>query len=373
VARNRIKIAKVAGIPVQVDVSWLLIFVWVTWSLGASYYPERYPSWMTGATWALSIVTSLLFFGSVLLHELGHAYVAKTLGTPVKDITLFIFGGVATMAEEPDEPGKELAMAIAGPLVSLALSAVFAAVHLATRASGSPVSGMCLFLGGINLSLGAFNLLPGFPLDGGRVLRALLWGIRKDLAWATRWASRVGQFFAYGMILLGISWVFSGQWVNGLWLAFIGLFIDGAARTSYRQMSLREQLEGQTVAQAMNHACMLLAPDMHLDEIVDKHLLPGGRRCFAVGDQNGVLGLLTIHNLAAVPKVDWPFTEVSEVVTPFEDLIVVTPETTLWGAVQQMTREGVNQLPVVVDEVLDGMISREDVVSYIKVRAELQL
>ena len=369
--KTRFRLGRLVGVPILIDASWLIVFVWVTWSLAGNYFPQRYPDWSPSLWWVSAGIASLLFFGSVLLHELGHALLARSQGTPVKDITLFIFGGAAEIADEPSTPGKELVLALSGPVVSLALSALFAAIHLLARGQEGPIGAVSLFLGGINLSLGAFNLIPGFPLDGGRVLRAVLWRARRDLMWATRWASRVGQGVAYLFMFVGIVQGFAGNWVDGLWIAMIGLFLDNAARGAFRQLTLRSLLAGHVVDKVMTRDCRLLPPQLTLDVLIEQYLLSGGRRCFVVGDHSKVLGLLTVHNVRAVPKVDWPFTRVSDVLTPLDQLRTVTPETPLWDALQQMTSEGVNQLPVLVNAELVGMITREDLITFIRNRSEL--
>jgi Zn-dependent protease len=371
VTKTRFRLGDILGIPIRIDASWLLIFVWVTWSLAGSYFPRRYPSWSTALTWTLGVVTSLLFFGSVLLHELGHALVARRNGIPVKDITLFIFGGAAQISDEPSSPAREFRMAIVGPLVSLVLSGAFAGVHVLTRGSIQPVAALSFFLAYINLSLGLFNLIPGFPLDGGRVLRALLWSLRRDLAWATRWASRVGQVVAYLFVALGIMRAFSGTWVDGVWLAMIGLFLDNAARSQYRQLTLRNLLEGYAVRDIMSRECSLIPPQLTLDVLVEQYLLTRARRCYAVGEGDKIMGLLTVHNISSVAKVDWPFTRVADVLTPLDQLRTVGPETPLWDALQHMTADGVNQLPVVIDNQLEGMVTREDVITLLRNRSQL--
>ena len=368
---NRLRLGKVLGVPLRIDLSWLLVFMWVTWSLAGSYFPENYPSWSSALTWGLGLLTSVLFFASVLLHELGHALVARPQGMPVKDITLFVFGGAAEIAEEPRTPKKELLMAISGPAVSLALSGAFAILHVFTREASEPLAALGLFLGGINLSLALFNLIPGFPLDGGRVLRAILWHLRHDLVWATRWASRAGQVVAYLLILLGIMRAFSGDWVDGMWVAFIGLFLDSSARGAYYQLTLRNLLEGYVVADIMSRECQFLPPQLTLDVLVDQYLLTNARRCYAVGSRDRILGLLTVHNVRQVPKDDWPSTHVSEVFTPLDRLRKVAPETPLSEALGGMTSEGVNQLPVVVDGTMVGMVTREDVLTFIRNRSAL--
>ena len=367
--RSRIQLGRLFGIPFKIDASWLLIFVWVTWSMGASYIPDRYPDLGATATWLLAGLATLLFFGSVVLHELGHALVARRHGTPVRDITLFIFGGAAQLDQEPRTAGQEFSMAFAGPLVSLLLSGVFGLIYLATRSSPLPVAGVASLLALINLSLGLFNLIPGFPLDGGRVLRAVLWSIGHDLVSATRWASRVGQGIAYGFIVLGIMYALRGNWFNGLWMAMIGFFLDNAARTSYMQTNLRRALDGHTVRDVMSTTnCTMLPPQLTLDLLIDQYMLGGRGRCFAVGDEDHLLGLVTLHNVQRINPAERANTHLRDIVTPLDELKVVTPETPLWDALRQMTIEGVNQLPVVVDGAMEGMLTREDVITFLQER-----
>ncbi|HHX64777.1 MAG TPA: CBS domain-containing protein [Chloroflexi bacterium] len=372
-SKNQIRIGRVMGIPLRLDISWLLIFIWVTWSLAAGYFPQRYPEWAGGLRWSLAVLTSLMFFGSVLLHELGHALLARKHGVPVKDITLFIFGGVAEIADEPGTPIQELTMAVAGPFVSLSLSGLFAAIHLATRSWSAPIAALGLFLGGVNLSLGIFNLIPGFPLDGGRVLRSILWHIRQDLVWATRWASHVGQGVAYLFIAYGIIRTVAGNWLGGLWIAFIGFFLENAARTAYAQLTLRNLMDGHVVAEAMNRQCQIIPPQLTLDLFVEHYLLNGGRRCYVVGDRDEIMGLLTVHNIRSVPRLERPFIQARDVLTPMDKLISVSVDTPLWEALREMTAGGVNQLPVMEDGKLQGMLTREDLITFIKTRAELDV
>jgi Zn-dependent protease len=369
--KTRIQIARLFGIPIRIDLSWILIFVWVTWSLAGSYFPRRYPFWPTSLTWGLSALTSLLFFGSVLLHELGHSLVARRFGIAIRDITLFIFGGAASIEEEPAEAGHEFAIAIAGPMVSLGLSGFFAALYLLTRRAVQPLSALSLMLATTNLTLALFNLIPGFPLDGGRVLRALLWRVRDDLTWATRWASRVGQMVAYALVGIGIVQAFSSSWVDGIWLVLIGLFLDAAARSQYQQTSLQQLLEGLTVREVMTLDCSLLMPQLTLDVLVDQYLLSRSRRCYAVGEDDAIQGLITVHNVGAIPRAEWPFTRVADVATPLDKLRTVTPETPLWAALKEMTANGVNQLPVVVGQRLVGMVTREDLITLVHNRSKL--
>ena len=367
--KTRLSLGRVLGIPLRIDVSWLLIFVWVTWSLAGNYFPQRYPSWSRIMVWGIGALTSLLFFGSVLLHELGHSLVARAQGTPVEGITLFIFGGAAQISDEPSTPFREFTMAIVGPVVSLVLSGFFGLVYLLWGNKELPVAALSLFLGGINLSLGLFNLIPGFPLDGGRVLRAALWSLRQDLGWATKWASRAGQVVAYSFIVVGILRGFSGNWVNGLWIALIGFFLDNASRSAYARLSARDLLRGHSVGQVMSRDCHTVSPHLSLDMLVEHHLMGAARRCFLVVRGDKPLGMLTIHNVREVPRADWPFTHVEDALIPLDELRTVTRATPLWEALEEMTAEGVNQLPVLDDGELEGMVTREDVITFIHNRA----
>ena len=369
--RNRIGLGKVFGIPVKIDISWLLIFVLVTWSLAGSYFPRLYPEWAKSSYWLLGVITSVLFFASVLAHELGHSLVARAQGQPVTDITLFIFGGVSSLSDEPRSARDEALMAGVGPGVSIAVAVLCGVLYLLLRGVSQGLAAMTQFLAVVNASLAIFNLIPGFPLDGGRVLRALLWGARGDLLWATRWASYVGQGVSYLFILYGVFSVFSGNWLNGIWIGFIGLFLNNAALSSYQQVTLRNLLEGHTVSEIMTRNCEVMPPQLSVEEAVSGYLVGGARRCYTVGTREHVEGLLTVHNVREVPRDQWTTRRVRDIYTPLDKVRSVQPSTPLWDALREMTAEGVNQLPVMVDSELAGMLTRENLVTYIQNRSEL--
>jgi len=365
---RRIRLGTVLGFPIQIDTSWLIVFLWVTWSLGSAYYPQAYPEWSTAGQWLMAALTSALFFGSVVLHELGHSLVARYQGVPVKDITLYIFGGVAQITEEPRSAKNEVLMALAGPAVSLVLGVLLVIVWLATQSVAEPVSAAAMYVGLSNLSLGLFNLIPGFPLDGGRVLRALLWAARDDLIWATRWASRVGQVVSYLFILGGIGLAMSGAWGSGLSLVLVGMFLQTAAKSSYVQLSVHTMLAGHIVAEAMSDICSTVPSQVTLDMLVEHYIVRGGKRCFAVSGPDGPVGLLTVHHVRDVPRDRWRDTHVRDVMMALEDAESVTPETDLEEAMRHMASDGVNQLPVLRDGKLVGMLTREDLVTFIRER-----
>lgn len=369
---NSLTIGRFFGIPVRLHVSWLLVLALLTTSLAGGYFPQHYPRWSPALHWLLALAASLLFFLSVLLHELAHSVVARARGLSVREIVLFIFGGVSEITEEPKTPGTELLMAAVGPAASLALSLGLGILWILVRRFSQPLAALVLYLGGINLSLGLFNLMPGFPLDGGRVLRALLWWHSGKMEWATRWASRAGQVLAYGFILLGVWRALTGSMVSGLWIAFIGWFLDSAAQSSYRQMAIRSLLEGHTVGEIMTRGCEALSPDVTLKEIVDRYIFASGRRCLPVTEGGKLVGLVTVHRIQRYPAAEWPGRTAREAMIPREELRSTSPSQALTKALQEMAEDGVNQLPVVEGEQMVGLLTRENITTFLQLKARLR-
>jgi Zn-dependent protease len=367
---SKVKLGKILGIPVGLHWTWFLIFVLVTWSLAQGYFPDEYPTLSAVAYWVLGAVTSLLFFGSVLLHELGHSVVALRNQIPVRDITLFIFGGVAQIEREPKTPGAEFWIAIAGPLTSLGLAAGFGGLWLLDRAVPY-LAAPSIWLMRINLMLGLFNLIPGFPLDGGRVLRAVAWKLSGSFYRASQIASTSGQVVAFGFIGLGILTMLSGNFFNGLWLAAIGWFLQNAAATSHAQANMQQLLRGVTAAQVMTRECPRIPEQTSLQQLVEEQVLTGGRRCFFVAEDDRLLGLLTLTDVAKVDRAGWAETTAGQVMVPWERTIRVEPETMLLTALKEMDDANVNQLPVVDGDRITGVLSRQQVLHYIRTRTEL--
>jgi Zn-dependent protease len=367
---GRVTIARIWGIPISVHVSWLLVFALVTTSLAAGYFPERQPEWGLAIRWVLGVLTSLAFFASVLVHELGHARVALGYGIPIRGITLFVFGGVAQLAREPDSPHAELRIAIAGPLTSLALAALFAAIG-AVGGSVMLVSVPALWLARINFALGLFNLLPGSPLDGGRVLRAAVWAWTGSFDRANRAAAAAGEVLAIFLIGIGVLRALGGDVAGGIWLALIGWFLQSAVAAGRAETALRELLRGATVRQAMSRDCTSVAPDLTLDRLVQEEVLGAGRRCFVVAEKGRLRGLLTLHEVKGVPRERWDHAKVQEVMQTAQTLSVVGPEEDLLKALGKMDDAKVAQLPVVDDGHWLGMLDREHILHYMRVRAEL--
>jgi len=368
-----LRLGRLFGIPLELSYTWFFVFAMVTLSLAMYYFPSHYPLWPPATYWLVGLATSLFFFASVVAHELAHSLVARAKGIPVRSITLFIFGGVASIAREAKKPADELVMALVGPLTSVALAALFGSLWLLTRGINQPLAALARYLGWINLSLALFNLIPGFPLDGGRVLRSIVWGITGDLRWATRLASLVGQGVAALFIIVGLGMSVAGRWADGLWLIFIGWFLENAAVRSYRQLVLRQALRGVTVAEVMSRDCIAVPSDMTLTRLVYDYLLGTGRRCFFVTDEGRLRGLLTVHNVKGIPQPRWDEVTVAQAMTPYDALKKVSPQDEALAVLERMDEEDVNQMPVVEEGRLVGLIGRDRLLHFVRTRLELGL
>jgi len=369
--RTTWRIGKVFGIDINIDSSWLIIFALVIWTLAGSYFPQQYPRWPTWLHWTVGVVTAILFFGSVLGHELMHSLVAIGQGEEVHSITLFIFGGVARITEEPDEPLKELLMAIVGPFFSLVTGIGFGVLWFLTQGLSQPLGALARYLAMINVSLAIFNLVPGFPLDGGRVLRALIWGLSGNLKMATRLASWAGQGIAF-LFMLGGTWqIFGGQWLDGLWIIFIGWFLYSAAASGYRQVLVREMLEEVRAGDLMTADFTTVSSGLTLQQLVDDYVLRLREHSFPVVDVGMLRGIICLHDVKTVPRERWSFTRVSEVMTPRAELETVSLGDDGSTILARLNARDVRQLPVVEGERLMGLLRRSDVLRYLQVRTVL--
>lgn len=369
--RNAFSLGRVFGIKIQLDYSWFIIFILITWSLAAGYFPQSYPGWPAGLYWVIAVITSLLFFSSVLAHELAHSLVARGHGTPVHSIRLFIFGGVAQITAEPKSARDEFRFTIVGPLTSLILGLCFGAIWWATRGWNHPIAALARWLSLINLLLAGFNLIPGFPLDGGRIFRSIAWAVTSNLRKATHLAATIGRVVAFLFILGGVMLIFRGYWINGLWFAFIGWFLENAAAQSWRQFTLQELLQGHKVREAMSKDCPRISPSLTLEELVHDHILSTSRRCLPVMEGERLLGIVTLHNIKEIPRAQWAVERVEQVMIPLERVKRIGPDEELLTALQLMTQEDINQLLVTTDGGLEGMIARDSVLAFIRTRAEL--
>ena len=368
-----LKLGQIWGIPIQLHWSLLLVFGLLAWSLAAGYFPAEYPTLTLPTYWLLAVMTSLLFFGSVLLHELGHAYLALRYKIPVQGITLFIFGGVAELKEEARTPGAEFRIAIAGPLVSLALAGIFGSLWLLDQQIPL-LAAPSIWLARINLILALFNLIPGFPLDGGRVLRAAIWHLSGNGQRATQLAAFSGQLIAFGFMGVGFFIALTGNFFNGLWLAFIGWFLQNAAASSIAQVNLQQSLQGVTVRQVMAVRPRLIPGTLSLNQLVEENVLSGaGERTFLVGEADRPRGLLAVHDLAAVPQRKWRYVTVEQVMTPLKAVIQVQPDTDVNKALELLSQANLSQLIVAENDRIVGILSREQISGYLRLRFELGL
>ena len=359
-------LGRLFGIQVRLHYTWFIIFTLVTVSL-------VYPDWSHWLYWVMGITTSLLFFASVLAHELSHSLVGRVNGVPIKSITLFIFGGVAQMTREATRASAELKMAAAGPASSLVIGGLFGLVWFLTRGILEPLAAMALWLAQVNVLLAAFNLIPGFPLDGGRVFRSILWRSTGNYGRSTRIATRVGQGVGYLFILGGILIIFllPQAWFSGLWLAFIGWFLENAASASYRQVQWREALHGFTAADVMTSDCPVAPSDITVSQLVQRYVIPSGRRFFMVADEDRLQGILTLHNIKSVPQKDWDVTSVREIMTTVDKLKVAYPGQDALSIMEQMDESDINQMPVVSEGRVVGLVAHDNLLRFLRIRSEL--
>jgi Zn-dependent protease len=373
--KAQIKLGHVFGVELGLHYSWFVIALLIAFSLGAHFHQVN-PGWSDAVVWAAAIITAVLFFAGIFAHELSHAAVAKARGLPIHRITLFLLGGMAQIEKEAIDASTEFWMGIAGPIASAVIG--FGLLGIA-RAVGwlphttpqTPGIAILVWLGYINVALAAFNMIPGFPLDGGRVLRAIIWWITKNADKATRIATFVGQIVAVLFILYGILDFFGGNGFGGLWMAFIGWFLLQAAGASRMQMRAESLLRGVRVADLMSRDCDSIDGSAPLQEFVDEHLLRSGRRCYVVMEHGKVAGLITPNEMRKVDRADWPRTSVHAAMRSLEEIHSVAPDTAVLTAMEMMANEDVNQLPVMAHGELQGVVSRAHILQVLQSRAAL--
>jgi Zn-dependent protease/CBS domain-containing protein len=356
----------IRGIPVRVHASWLAVYGLIAWSLAVGYFPQALPELRQATHWVSGLVAALLLFVSVFLHELSHSLVALRLGIPVSAITLHIFGGVSELSREPDRPQSELAIAIIGPLTSFAIAAAVLLLG-ALVPVGAVVGAVMQYLALVNVVVGVFNLVPGFPLDGGRVLRAALWKTKGDLAWATRIASGAGSIFGLVLMGLGVWRALGGEFLGGLWFVVIGLFLRQASTASYQQLMIRRALGGRTVADVMAREVVHVAPELTVETLVNDYFWRHHVSSFPVVDDGRPLGLIGIHDLGRLPRERWPESRVREVMRPLTDTLVASPQESLWLALEKVSRNGIGRLAVVDRGRLAGYLSVKDIMHVLTV------
>ena len=374
----QVQLGRVFGIRIGLHYSWILIAILIVFSLSEQFHTVH-RDWSPSVVWGTAILTALLFFVCIVLHELGHSVVAQSRGIRVPSIVLFALGGVSQMERESPDAKTEFWMALAGPLVSFVLGLLcLGSAHVMgwagpTSSAASPLVAMLGWLGYINFMLGAFNLVPAYPLDGGRVFRAAAWWVTHSIERATRIASSVGQVFAFLFILAGLWQFFHGQGFGGLWIAFIGWFLLDAARSSRVQVEIMHALAGIKVRDVMERNCTLIDATTNLQTLVDEHLLRTGQRCFIVQKDGHMAGLITPADISRVERRMWPLTTVEQAMRPLAQLQVVSPDAPVVQALETMARENINQLPVASNGHLEGILSRAHLLEILRTRAQLKM
>jgi len=367
-----LNLGRLFGIEFRLHYTWFIVFVLVVVSLSAWRFPMEYPGWNPVIYWIVGVITSLLVFASVVAHELAHSLVGKANGIPIKSITLFIFGGIAQMTKEATRPGAEFKMAFAGPACSLVIGGLFALLWWFIQDTTQPLAAMALSLAEVNGLLAVFNMIPGFPLDGGRVFRSILWRFTGSYNRSTRIATQTGRIVGYLFILGGILMFILQDWdFGGLWLAFIGWFLESAASASYRQVQRREGLSGFTAMQVMTSDFPVVSSNVTFEELVQGYIFTSGRHFFVVADEGNLKGILTLRDIKSVPQQSWGATRVKDVMTPVDKLKVAYPEQEAIGILEQMGESDINQMPVVTGGRVIGLITRDNLIRFLRVRSEL--
>jgi Zn-dependent protease/predicted transcriptional regulator len=362
------RLGRVLGIPIYLHPSWFIIFLLITLSL-RTQFTSQHANWSPAQHWALGIITSVLFFASVIFHELSHSIVARHYRIPVASITLFVFGGLARITREPDNAKQEFNIAIAGPLSSIFLSVCFWFLAHYFQAD-SMVAAAADWLWEINLALALFNLVPGFPLDGGRILRGMAWGITGNFTRATKIASTAGKFFAYAMIAYGAWQALHGYWINGLWIVFIGWFLLSAAQESFMQVAMRNTLTDVKAADIMSQDVPTIPRDMSVAEYVNE-VLRTGRRSHIVTGAGRPVGLATLHAARTLPKDDWANTSIQAVMLPIDRIHSASPDEPALNVLMRMQTEDINQMPVISGGNIIGMIGRDTILRMLQTRLQI--
>jgi Zn-dependent protease len=372
---KRIDLFKLFGFEVRIDLSWVVLAILVAWSLSAGLFPFHYKGLSPQAYWIMGIVGAIGLFLSIIVHEMSHSLVARRFGLPIKGITLFIFGGVAEMQEEPQTPKAELAMAAAGPVSSIILAFIFYVVFRAARAAGwaEAFYGVVQYLAWINGLLALFNLVPAFPLDGGRILRSILWTWKKNLRWATRISSEIGAGFGLLLIILGILQFFSGNFIGGMWWFLIGMFLRNAARMSHRQLLVRKALEGEPVRRFMKEGPVTVPPSATIEELVEDYIYRHQFKMFPVVEgSDRLIGCVTMRQVKEIPREDWTRRKVGEIAFGCSHDNTIDSEADAMDALSQMNRTGASRLMVTEGDRLVGIISLKDMLRFLELKIELE-
>jgi Zn-dependent protease/CBS domain-containing protein len=373
--RGSFVLGAIRGIPIRIHFTWLVIFGLLSWSLASGYFPQHYPDLPIAAYWIKAIIAALFLFGSILVHELMHALMAQNLRVPIAGITLFALGGVSEMKQEPPSPGAEFKIAIVGPLASFALAGFFWLIWRALEREGPDPSfaAIALYLTGLNLVVAVFNLLPAFPLDGGRVLRSIIWGISKNLKKATYLATRVGRGFAYILIIFGALSLFAGAGFQGIWMALIGFFLLQGAQASYTQVVLKEALAGIAVRDIMVKDVVTVPPNLTVRGLIERYFLAHGYGGFPVVENGRVLGLISLGDVKKVAPEDYDRSSVRDVMIPLSERLTIAPDEDVSVALQRMAEEDLGRLIVMERGRMLGLVTKTGLSRFLQMKLELHL
>jgi Zn-dependent protease/predicted transcriptional regulator len=372
--KNSITLFRIFGFAIRIDPSWIIIAILITWSLASGFFPHYHKGLPTQTYWLMGAFGALGLFASILFHELSHSLVARQYGLDIGGITLFLFGGVSEMTTEPENPKVEFLMALAGPMSSVVLGSVLYGIFLWGQELQWPVPALAviMYLGLINWILAAFNMLPAFPLDGGRVLRSALWKFKGDLRWATSIASKFGSFFGILLIILGVMNLLTGNPIGGVWFVIIGIFLRSSAQMSYQQLLVKHALEGRTVDEFMSTDPVAVPPNITLKELVEEYVYRHHYKMFPIVRDNELLGCVQTKSIRDIPREEWASREVREIFRSCSEENTVSPGTDVAEALNRMRASGNSRLMVVDKGRLKGIVALKDIAGFLNVRKEFE-
>jgi Zn-dependent protease/predicted transcriptional regulator len=371
---KKIKLFKLFGFEVSIHVSWLIIAFLITWSLAEGLFPNYYKDLSSAMYWLMGFLGAIGLFASIIFHELWHSLVARKFGLPMRGITLFIFGGVAEMEEEPPSAKAEFSMAIAGPVTSIIIGLVFYGIYTLGARLGWPelAVGVLSYLGFINLILAGFNLIPAFPLDGGRVLRSALWKWKDNLRWATRVSSQIGSGFGVLLIVMGIFSFIRGNFIGGIWWALIGMFLRNASQMSYQRLMMQRAFEGEPVRRFMKPDPVTVPVSISLRQLVDDYIYKYHFKMFPIMDNGKLSGCITTREVKEVPQSEWDQHTVGEVSKPCSSENTISPDADAMDALSTMNRTRNSRLMVVEGDRLFGVITLKDLLDFLSLKLDLE-
>jgi Zn-dependent protease/CBS domain-containing protein len=372
---KRFKLFKLYGFEVGIDLSWIIIAILIAWSLSTGFFPFQYKNLPPQTYWMMGIIGAMGLFFSIIAHELCHSLVARKSGMPMKGITLFIFGGVAEMGDEPPSAKTEFLIAVVGPLSSLAIAAIFYGIYQVGLAGSwsQAINGVVAYLAIINGLLAVFNLVPAFPLDGGRILRSVLWGWKGNLRWATRISSTIGSGFGIFLIIMGFVRILSGNFIGGMWIGLIGLFIQSAAKMSYQQLITRRALEGEPLKRFMKTDPVTVPDSLTVEQLVEDYIYRYHFKLFPVVNSKKLIGCVTINQVKEIPREDWSQKTVGEVAAQCSAENTIEPDTDAVQALSAMRRNNTSRLMVIENDHLVGIIALKDMLEFLSLKVELDM